>query len=128
MPWNIFDYRDTNGRNLVRRWLQGAGVNLRAKADAKIKILQLMGPNAPPNLLADTKERNVKKLRLLGTDNTRILCCRGPVDFQGEYTLLAAYPEKDSRLPAGAESTCAKYRANVIANPQAHREQHEFEK
>lgn len=126
MPWTIYDYRDDAGRNVIKAWLSKAGHELRAKADAKIVMLRQFGPDCPPNLLSGTKERHIDKLRLLGKNNTRILCCRGPVDAQTEYTLLAAHPEKDSKLPKGAEAKAEIARQSVRADPSNRREPHDF--
>ena len=127
MPWNIFDYRDNRGRNVIKQWFKSAGVDLRAKADGKIQILRQLGPDSPQRLLAGTNERHIDKLRVMGNDNTRILCCRGPIDAQAEYTLLAAHPEKDSKLPRGAVAAAEVCRQAVIQDPQSRREAHEFE-
>lgn len=127
MPWNIFDYRDNRGRNVIRHWLSRAGTVLAAKADAKIRMLSQFGPECPKGVLADTSDRHIDKLRVLGKDNTRVLLCKGPVNLNSEYTLLSAHPEKDRKLPRGAVEDAASRRLEVISDPISRREAHEFE-
>src|SRR5690606_41713142 len=113
MPWTIYDYRDDAGRNVIKAWLSKARHELRAKAGAKIVMLGQFGPDCPRNLLSGTKERHIDKLRVLGKNNNRIMWCRGPTDPRAEYTLLAAHPEKDSKIPKGAEAKAEVARQSV---------------
>jgi len=127
MPWDIFGYRDNRNRNVIRKWLRTAGNVLAAKAEAKIRMLHQFGPDCPKGMLADTSDRHIDKLRVLGNDNTRILVCKGPANVGSEYTLLSAQAEKDRKLPKGAIEQAVARRAEVIADPANRREAHEFE-
>lgn len=126
MPWTIFDFRDNAGRNVIKRWLDQAQPELRGKADAKLLILRQFGPDSPSNMLSGTSEPHIDKIRLMGRSNTRLLCCRGPVHPHGEYTLLSAHPEKDRKLPKGAERNAEQARQQVLLDPVNRRELHEF--
>ena len=63
--------------------------------DRKIEALRDNGPNLSSELLSDTPSKHMQKIRLNGRVAPRLLSCRGPIDFEGEFTWLYGATERD---------------------------------
>jgi hypothetical protein len=127
MPsWVVYDYVDRRDRNVVAEWLDTLDSRARAKVDAKIQALRQYGGALPTTMLSDTDEPRIKKLRVRGRVNWRVLLCYGPVDLTKEFTLLHAVHEKDNKMPEGATQEADARRHQVAADPDTRRTRHEF--
>lgn len=126
--WHIYDHVDRRGANVVEQFLDRLDPRARAKVHAKIMMLRQNGGTLPTAILSDTDEPTIKKLRIRGRINWRILLCRGPVDGPNEFTLIDAVQEKDNRMPAGAAARAAAIRMEITESPQTRRKPHDFEK
>jgi hypothetical protein len=126
--WQIYDHVDSRGRNVVEATLDCLDPKARARVHAKIVMLRQYGGDLPTRALSDTDERHIKKLRVTGRINWRILICRGPVDVASEFTVIDAVQEKDNKMPAGATAKAETIRQQISASPKTRRTQHDFEK
>jgi hypothetical protein len=126
--WRIYDHVDVRGNNTIADWLDSLDGRALGKVHAKIVHLRQYGAELPTSMLSDTDVRKISKLRVTGRINWRILCCKGPVDSQAEFTLLAAVQEKDNKMPDGATESADKLRLAIEAAPATRRVIHEFKK
>jgi hypothetical protein len=124
--WKVYDYVDRRGENVIELWRAALPTRGRAKVDAKLRMLRQFGGQLPTTILADTENPQIKKLRITGRVNYRVLLCRGPVDTGQEFTLLNPVAEKDNKLPLGAVEDAARRRAVVLADPATRRVSHDF--
>lgn len=122
MPFPLYDYLNASGKNEIQLWRSGLQVVLRAKLDEKLGKLYKDGEALRPSLLTDSNEPSIFKLRVQGAVKLRLLLCRGPVEMQGEYTLLYGTQEVGNVIrPKGAEKAAGGRRKEVIANPNTRR-------
>lgn len=118
-PWQLYDYLDSDGNNVIKIWadkeLQSRD---RGKLSRKLDMLEQNGPNLSTDLLSDTHIRTIKKLRINGEVAIRLMLCRGPIDHQGEFTLLFGAKEQNRKLvPRDAEQRAEDNRQEIINNP-----------
>lgn len=124
MTWKLFDYSN-NGVNEIRAWSLRLEIKQLAKLNAKLDMLEVSGPNLPPNLLSDTNSRHIKKLRIKGNVQLRPMLCKGPLANDTEYTLLIGAIEKGMKLiPANAIIEAEQRRSLILDNP-SRRVEHE---
>jgi len=85
----------------------------------KLDALHKNGPNLSSDLLSDTPDPHIKKIRVNGRVAPRLLLCRGPVNMAGqEYTLLYGCTERDRKfVPDNALAKAKENRSIVIAQP-----------
>jgi hypothetical protein len=120
--WELFDYVDDRGINIIEVWRMSLQKPERAKLDNRLNILAKTGPEGGTGLLAGTKSRHIDKLKVTGKVTLRLMLCRGPVEMDGEFTLLLGAHEQDRKLvPRNAEKIAEEHRLKVISNPTAHR-------
>lgn len=125
--WDIYDYRDQRGKDIIDDWMQGLQKKDRARLQAKIDLLHNNGPDLPTGLLSDTPSRNIKKIRVKGDVALRPLLCRGPVDMDAEYTLLYGATERDWKLvPQNAIEVAEGRRQDVINEPLKRRVKRDY--
>ncbi len=127
--WDIYDYADHRGKNLIKEWIQTLQRKDRARLMAKLDLLHTNGPELPQGLLSDTPSRHIKKIRVNGDVALRLLLCRGPVSMEAkEYTLLLGATERDRKfVPPKAIAIAEEHREFVIKEPLKRRVKHEFE-
>src|SRR3569833_3934605 len=99
--WQIYDHVDAKGRNVLEAWLDGLDPRARAKAHAKIVMLRQYGGGLPKDILSDTDETSIKKLRVKGRINWRVLLFKEPTGRAVDFTLIDAVYEKDNKMPIG---------------------------
>jgi hypothetical protein len=123
--WAIFDYLDDTGVNVITEWLSELQKPERARMDRKIDALHLNGSNLSSDLLSDSSDKNIKKIRVNGRVALRLFLCRGPIDVQSEFTLLIGVIEKDRKVPTNTVPQAVERRKRVIADHKR-RTLHEF--
>ncbi len=126
--WQIYDHVDSKGTNVIEAWLDGLDRRARAKCHAKIVALRQYGGGLPTGMLSDTDHTEIKKLRVTGRINWRVLLFKETVSNVTTFTLIDAVYEKDNQMPAGATANAAKKRAEILASPATRRTEHDFEK
>lgn len=128
--WDIFDYCDHRGRNVIEDWLNnGLEVPERARMSRKLDALRDNGPDLSSDLLSDTPSPHIKKIRVNGRVAPRLLLCRGPINMTSqEFTLLFGCKERDRAfVPPNAIATAIENRGYVIADAIHRRKPHVFE-
>ena len=120
--WKLFDYVDERGRNDVKRWMKGLEKPDRARLEAKLDTLEEHGPGLPSDLLSDTTDRNLKKMRINGRVAPRPILCVGPSDNSQEYTLLIGAVERDRKwVPKNALKMARERREAILRDPETRR-------
>ena len=118
--WRIFDYIDSQGRNVMLEWAKRLPLQKteRAKLNSKIDLLERVGLDLAPGILADTSNRNIKKLRVRGKRQLRPMLCLGPIILDSEFTFLQGAIEKGNELiPPDAAGRADANRRDLLANP-----------
>ena len=117
--WDIYDYVDHRGRNVIEAWIQNLQKPEHARLRAKLDLLHVNGPDLPKDLLSNTPSKHILKIRVNGRVALRPLLCRGPVNMAGrEFTLLLGATEKDRELvPENAVEIAEERRELVIKEP-----------
>ena len=119
MQFALFDFLDDRGRNIISEWTRELQKPERARLDQKLDMLQQVGNELPPKLLADSGVRHIKKLRINGRVALRPMLCKGPIENDQEFTLLCGAQERDRRLiPPDAVQQAALNRHIVIEDPE----------
>ena len=117
MNYVLYDFMDARGVNRIKTWTLGLQQESRIRLNRKFDLLEQYGEELPPKLLAGTDDRKIKKLRITGTKvpTLRVMVCKGPLDMNGEFTILQGAVEKDSKLdPPNAVSLAAQHREEII--------------
>jgi hypothetical protein len=124
--WKLYDYVDERGVNSFEEWSNRLEKKELARLNSKLDMLRTE-PALPPQLLAGPLEGvPIYKLRINGRVALRPMLCKGPVDKDGEFTLLLGAVERDGKLvPGNAVSQAESRRQKVIANPRQRRCAHE---
>lgn len=118
MTYELFDYVDGQGRNVFKAWTEGLQKAERAKLNAKLDMLRMHGTGLFPNPLTGTGTAGIQKLRVRGKVELRPLLCLGPLNVEGEFTLLMGATERDSKLvPQNADQTANTYKTAILADP-----------
>ncbi|MFA5300956.1 MAG: hypothetical protein WC389_22415 [Lutibacter sp.] len=131
---NLFDYKDSNGYNVMQAWADNMPMQSRdrGKLDNRIDILERAEPNLlPPGLLHNVRGyKHIMHLVAKGKPVT--LCpmlCRGVVDFQSEFTFLFGATEKDRKyLPRNAPEIADKNRDDLRLHTQCRCKHERFNK
>ena len=69
--WHIDDHVEARGSNAIESWLDGLDKRALAKVHAKIVMLRQYGGELPKDILSDTDQSLIKKLRVKGRINWR---------------------------------------------------------
>jgi hypothetical protein len=124
--WNLYDFVDTHGVNVIKEFTLGLQKRERARLRNRLGILERTGPDVGTGLLDGTHQKHIDKLKVTGQVTIRLMLCRGPINMDGEFTLLFGAFERDRRLvPANAEDRAEINRTEVIKNPSQRRCTHE---
>lgn len=127
MAWTLYDYAES-GFNPIREWARCLSPNDLAKLNLRLGLLEKQGMDLLPKMLAGPirGHRHLYKLIINGRMALRPLLTRGPIDNNGEFTLLIGAFEKGFKWdPANAPTTADRYRDEIIANPTGRRRPHE---
>ena len=124
--WRIYEYLEGD-ESAIRVWLREQNIPERDRGQLlqKMDMLAMHGMDLPPKLLAGPikskkkpqEQSHIYKLIVHGQRMLRPLLCRGPVDMDGEFTMLIGAIEKDGVLdvdPMAAEVR----RQRIIADPK----------
>jgi hypothetical protein len=127
--WRIFEYVE-GGESAIGRWLRDQDISPRDRGQLmqKMDMLSRNGMDLPPGLLAGPikskrkpkMQSHIYKLIVHGQRMLRPMLCRGPVDTDGEFTILIGAIEKDGVLDVDAADAEAR-RQEVIADPKTKR-------
>ena len=123
--WRIYEYLDGN-ESAVGKWLRENDIPDRDRGQLvqKMDMLAMHGLDLPPGLLAGPikskrepkKQSHIYKLIIHGQRMLRPMLCRGPVDMDGEFTMLIGAIEKDGVLDVDAMDAEAR-RQEIISDP-----------
>nr|WP_281719946.1 hypothetical protein [Nitrosomonas nitrosa] len=126
MSYKLYDYINQNGRNEFKEWTEKLQLKELAKLNERLDKLEQHGKDLLPQMLSDTSEVVLKKLKVRGQVQLRPLLCYGPIDTDREFTLLKGAKEIQSKWePKDAIKKALKKRQEVINNPGARRRSHE---
>lgn len=74
-PWALYDYRNWNNRNEIKRWTQGLEKIQRIHLNQKLDMLAQQGPDLLPKLLASLGQ-HIYKLRVKSNVQLRPMLCK----------------------------------------------------
>ena len=117
----LFDYKDSNGVNVMQLWAINMSMQKRdrGRLDFKIDLLERAGDNLPPKLVHPTTCKHIMHLVVNGEVSLRPMFCRGPVNNQDEYTFLFGTIEKDIRfVQRDAPERAEQNRKDLKSNPK----------
>jgi hypothetical protein len=121
-PYLLYDYVDENKKNDIKRWAENLQKDQRAKLNARLDMLRLLGPDLFPQVLTGTPTPGILKLRIKGNVQLRPCLCRGPIGASKQFTLLIGATERDSKLvPDHADQIANQRREIIILNPNRRR-------
>jgi hypothetical protein len=126
--WRIYEYVDQNGESAIGKWLKENDIQERDRGQLvqKLDMLAMHGMSLPPGLLAGPIksktqpkkfQSHIYKLIIHGQRMLRPLLCKGPVDMDGEFTILIGAIETGGVLDVDAMDAEAR-RQEVIAGPE----------
>lgn len=117
--WKLYDYVLSNGTNDFEAWSKTLEKRDRGKLSQKLRMLEIAGPDLPPQLLAGpiSYYAHIYKMRINGDVALRPLLCKGPISNDEEFTLLKGAIEKDRQwVPFDAPTIASTRRLDVIAD------------
>lgn len=125
--YQLFDYLDSRGRNVIHAWALDLEEEQRARLDLKIDILQRAGEDTP-KLLTPTsgrpRQRHIWEIPIKGSVALRPMLCLGPF-AKGEYTFLFGAVERDRiYVPLDAPRRAEANRLDLIKRGETGREKH----
>jgi hypothetical protein len=118
---NLFDYKDSNGINVMQFWAIQMCMQKRdrGRLDSKIDLLARVGDNLPPKLLHPTRCKYIMHLMVNGEVALRPMLCRGPFNHQREFTFLFGTTERDRKLvQRDAPERAEQNRNDLIRHPE----------
>lgn len=127
--WLIYEYLEGE-ESAIGVWLREQKIAERDRGQLvqKMDLLAKHGMDLPPGLLAGPikskkeprKQSHIYKLIVHGQRMLRPMLCRGPLDMDGEFTILIGAIEKDGKLDVDAMEAEAR-RQEIIADPENRR-------
>jgi len=126
--FDIFDYLDRRGRNVMQEWAQNINMQKRdrARLDLKIDMLSMHGDDLLPQVLQSTKNKHILELTVNGKVALRPMLCRGPIKMNGEFTFLFGATERDRKyIPNNALEKTEENRIDLLEKPRDKRCFHE---
>lgn len=129
--WRIYEYVNSNGESTIGEWLKEKDIQERDRGQLvqKMDMLAMHGTSLAPGLLAgpikSKKQRkkfqsHIYKLIVHGHRMLRPLLCKGPIDMEGEFTILIGGIEVGGVLDVDAIEAESR-RQEVIAEPEKKR-------
>jgi hypothetical protein len=123
--WRIYEYLEGD-ESAIGKWLRENDIPDRDRGQLvqKMDMLAMHGMDLPPGLLAGPikskrepkKQSHIYKLIIHGQRMLRPMLCRGPVDMDGEFTMLIGAIEKDGVLDVDAMDAEVR-RQQIISDP-----------
>jgi hypothetical protein len=127
--WRIYEYLEGN-ESTIGRWLREQAITPRDRGQLmqKMDMLALNGMDLHPGLLAGPiaskrkrkMQSHIYKLVIHGQRMLRPMLCRGPIDANGEFTILLGAIETGGVLDADVEDAESR-RQEVISDPEGKR-------
>ncbi|PWU05299.1 MAG: hypothetical protein C5B51_14935 [Terriglobia bacterium] len=127
--WRIYEYLEGD-ESTIGIWLREQAISARDRGQLmqKMDMLAQNGMDLHPGLLAGPiaskrkpkMQSNIYKLIIHGQRMLRPMLCRGPIDMDGEFTMLLGAVEKGGVLDADAEDAQNR-RQEIIDDPQGKR-------
>jgi hypothetical protein len=122
----LYDYRDRRGRNDIKEWMLGQQVRQRAQVNLKLDMLQKYGDDLGSSVLLRMSATIFKLKGKTKGVQLRPMLCKGPIDEDGEFTILIGAIEVDWELrPPDVVERAGERREEVIANERERRVPHE---
>lgn len=126
MLYKLFDYVDAHGRNEIKEWTESLQKPQRAKLNEMLDKLAMHGDTLHPAMMAGSGVAGISKLKVKGNVQLRPLLCKGPIDVEGEYTLLKGAKEVGDELkPENAREIAKQNKETVKKYPENRRKIHE---
>ena len=119
--YKLYDYLDNRGDNDFASWSLTLQTRDRAKLSQKLRMLENVGSDLPPELLAGPIKdyAHIYKMRINGQVALRPLLCKGPINNGQEFTLLKGASEKDRKLiPPNAPAIATTRREEILVDPK----------
>jgi hypothetical protein len=124
--FQLFDYRDDKGRNDIKSWMLEQEKRQRGQVNLKLDMLRMYGNDVGSNVLLRMSATIFKLKGKTKGVQLRPMLCRGPIDDDGEFTILIGAREIDWKLvPIDAVEKAERRREEVIENPKERRQRHE---
>ncbi len=127
--YRIYEFLSERGHSAIREWLDEKGITARDRGQLVLKmdLLALQGMDLPPKLLAGPikskknpkMQSHIYKLIIHGDRMLRPMLCRGPVDMDGEFTMLLGAIETNFVLDEDAEE--AESRRQIVISDSSRR-------
>lgn len=125
MNWRLYDFTDSRSQSVIADWLVKERITTRdiGQLNQKLDMLAINGPSLPPKLLAGpiANTKHIYKLIIHGDLMLRPMLCKGPVDMDGEYTLLLGAIERNWKLDRDPSEALAN-RETLLAYPKRRRD------
>lgn len=118
--WRVYDYVDSRERNDFEAWSKGLEKPDRARLSQKLRMLETVGSDLPPQLLAGPIKSyaHIYKLRINGRVALRPLLCKGPINKDEEFTLLLGATEVGRKWePRNAPAKAETRRQEILRDP-----------
>lgn len=126
MTFQLFDYCGPDEVNEFKSWTQSLQPTQRAKLDAKLDMLKMLGSDLFPEVLTGTDVPGILKLRIKGNVQLRPMLCKGPIDVNREFSLLVGAVEVGGKLkPKNAADLAADRKEEIRSDPDNRRVRHE---
>lgn len=124
--FELFDYRDSKGRNDIQAWMLLQEKRQRGQINLKLDMLRKYGDDLGSKVLLRMSATIFKlKCKTKGVQ-LRPMLCRGPIDDNSEFTILIGAREIDWELvPGDAVEKAEGRRTEVVGNPKERRQTHE---
>lgn len=119
MTWRIYHFTDARGNSVLRVWVDEIRLPMRQRGqlDRKIDSLAQNGPNLSPQLLAGTRSRHIRKLKVKSNIQLRPMLCAGPLNMDQEFTLLFGAVERDFKFdPIDAPERAEANRITLLSD------------
>jgi hypothetical protein len=122
--YKLWDFLSERGENVILEWVKDERLSSKDRAVLNQRFDRLVQIDfrdaIATQLLAGPiqKSQHIYKLKAYGQVMLRPMLCRGPIDNEREYTLLAGAIEKGWKLTPGALEKSIKNRETVIEKPE----------
>lgn len=117
VAFSLYDFASEDRESIIAMWQRGLSKRSRGAIDSKLNMLAICGMSLPPKLLVGpiNKTGHIYKLRIHADVMLRPMLCRGPINMDTEFTLLAGAVEIQGKLIPGPE-LAIENRDTLLAN------------
>ena len=124
MPYNLYEYVNSSGKNLFKDWREGLDKPQQIKFAVKVNLLRTwpVGTELPPGLITGTSNGHILKMRVHGQVQLRPRLCKGPIDHGREFSFLVGAVEKNFKtVPHDVDSVASTRRQEIIEDQHLRR-------